>query len=214
MPTSDQRAQLRERRDRLLGEVGQPLDRGQIGAALEARDEDVVQQARADRGAHARGGAQPRCRAARRRREAARRRRRAARAPRARCDRRRPRGGACDAPRGAAARRLAPLAVGGHDQRRDLAGRRERRLDRRDGVGRDVLRAPHRAHPARDGIRERDDVAGERRVGGEVPGRVVADHSSRSASARAARCGGSRCRWRSRDRGGAASAPGCSVMRP
>ncbi len=175
MPASTRLRTLRKRRDRLLGEVGQSLDRGEIGAALESRDEDVVQQPRARRGAHARGGAQTRAA----QRDTAEEERGVAVAQRARgaLDAVARDGGGCDAVRARRdAGRFVPLAIGGHDQRGDLPGRRERRFDRRDGVTRDVLRAAHRTHPARDRIRERDDVAGERRVGGEVPARVVADH--------------------------------------
>ena len=76
-------------------------------------------------------------------------------------------------PRGSV--RGIPLAVGGRDQRRDLARRPRGRRDRLGEVAGELFRAAAAANPGGDRTRERDDVRGERRVIREMPGRVVAD---------------------------------------
>jgi hypothetical protein len=68
-----------------------------------------------------------------------------------------------------------PGAVLGNDQGGDLAGRGECGLDRAGAVVGKLACGPRRVDPPRDGARERDDVARQRGVGRQVPGRVVAD---------------------------------------
>ena len=71
---------------------------------------------------------------------------------------------------------LVPRGVGGHDQRRDLAGRRCARPRWRRRRRRATARAlGRRAHPVRHRPRDALDVRGERRVVLEVIGRVLAD---------------------------------------
>ena len=195
-----------ERLARLLREVGQALEGGQIAAALEAREEGLDQRAAAGR----RGDRAPRraarARRAPRRRGRARRLRRSAarRGARDRSRRRRARGarrrrharGPSD---GVPAR--SPAARSASRPGRAASARRGSRRRRRAPAPSPTrtLRTQPETGRASDSMSE---VSGA--SSGEVPARVVADQVHDAASARGARCAGWRCRWRSRGRGAAA----------
>ena len=168
----DERRRVAQRVRRGLGEVLQALDRGQPSAALHPRGERLAHEAAAGRGRDAPS----------RRHAGLRAERVAAEEQHAAGQRgRRPRDRVVVDPRPRHARRrvgepvrVAPRAVGGHDERRDPAGRARRGGDRVGEVPGQRAGAARRPHPARHRAREALDVGLQRRALADVRRRVVA----------------------------------------